>query len=186
MDEAPQLEPESSREEGAREEARNKAEDTYKKEMRRRIRRTTVRTRTRLFTMQMMWVVVLAAGAAVPLATALKWHAWVGPVLGFVVVVASGTERIYGRTTPAAVAWEKLNRELDRQTRLFNTSTLEYAEYAEYARRHERFALYVKHSEKAIRKFDKTMLAYTKSTLGESTPPVPNSSSKPQPDSAKK
>jgi hypothetical protein len=68
----------------------------------------------------MMWVVIVTAGAGVPLAAAVGWPDEVGPALGFVVVVvvASGIERIFGRTTPTAVAWEKLNRELSRQTRL--------------------------------------------------------------------
>lgn len=130
---------------------------SYQREIRKRTRRFTAATRARAFTMQLMWVVILAAGAAVPLAAALNWHEWVGPTLGFVVVVASGIERIFGRTTSAAVAVDGLRRELDRQTRMFGASALDYAQSE------DPFGLYVQRVEDAIASFDEMMLAHAAS-----------------------
>jgi hypothetical protein len=126
----------------------------YEHEMRRRLRYLDVVARLRAFTMQVVWIIVLAAGAAVPLATALEWDDWVAPVLGFVVVVASGVERIFNRTTAAAVAVDALRRRLDRERRVLVAGQLEYADAD------DPLGVYVERSEDAIAEFDRTMIDY--------------------------
>ncbi len=69
---------------------------------------------------------MIVAGAGVPLTEALGGPAWIGPILGFVVVVAVGIDRIFGRTTPAASAQDALRRGLARERRLFLSGASPY------------------------------------------------------------
>jgi hypothetical protein len=128
--------------------------DRYERELGRRRRRLSREVRLRSFTMQSMWIIVLAAGAAVPLATAMGSPGWVGPALGFVVVVATGIERIFTRTTVAAVAVDRLRRRLERERRGLSAGILDAGEA-------DQFALYVRNCEAAIAEFDETMIAYS-------------------------
>jgi hypothetical protein len=132
----------------------SEGERRYERELIRRRRRLTAQWGARAFVVQATWIVILAAGAAVPLATALEWDDSVGPVLGFVVVVATGVERIFGRTTQGAVAVDELRRRLDRERRLLDTRRMEYAETD------DPFGLFVARSEEAIDQYDRTMVEY--------------------------
>ncbi len=132
----------------------------YEREIARRRRRSTWEVGLRTFTMQVTWIVVLAAGAAVPLAAALGWPGWVAPVLGFVIVVATGIEKIFGRTTDAAVAVDALRRRLDRERRKRDARS--GSDEAES----DGFDAYVRGCERAIAEFDASMLAYTKKATG--------------------
>ena len=92
-----------------------------------------------------------------PLADAVGAAGWIGPTLGFVVVVASGLERIFGRTTPAAPAQGALRRGLARERRLFLAGAGPYDTEGG-------FDLYAQRSEELIAVYDQAMLDYS-STL---------------------
>ncbi|WES63167.1 hypothetical protein P0L94_11945 [Microbacter sp. GSS18] len=132
----------------------------YEGDIARRRRRLTWEVGLRSFTMQATWLVVLAAGAAVPLAAALGWPEWVAPVLGFAIVVATGIEKIFGRTTDAAVAVDALRRRLDRERRKRDARSGSDEADA------DGFDAYVRGCERAIAEFDDSMLAYTKKATG--------------------
>lgn len=112
---------------------------------------------------QAVWLVVLVAGAAVPLSDALVtdgWE-WVNPVLGFVIVLAAGLERIFRRTTDAAVPLDELRRNIAREHRLFLASADVYADPdAAYPR-------YAERVEEHIARYDHQMVAYAKRVVGD-------------------
>lgn len=107
--------------------------------------------------LQTLWIIVIVAGAGVPLNEALSGPGWVGPVLGFTVVVAAGVERIFGRTTPAAAAQDALRRGLARERRLFLAGVGPYDGDGA-------FELYAERSEQLVADYDQAMVAYS-STL---------------------
>ena len=49
-------------------------------------------------TVHLLWLVVVLAGAGIPLNGALGGPGWVEPVLGFVIVAAAGADKIFART----------------------------------------------------------------------------------------
>ncbi len=134
---------------------------TYAKDMDRKVRRLAAESSARAVVMQLNWIVVLMAGAAVPLSTALDWGDWVAPVLGFVVVVAAGIDRIFARTAPGAVAVDQLRRRLDREQRLWRARQLEYGDTD------DPLGLYVLRSEEAIAEFDRAMIDYNRRLVQE-------------------
>ncbi len=107
---------------------------------------------------QLVWLVVLVAGAAVPVSEAVlsdDW-AWVSPVLGFVIVVAAGLERIFRRTTDAAVPLDELRRNLARERRLLLAGADGYADSD------AGYALHVERVERHIAAYDAQMVEYAK------------------------
>lgn len=138
---------------------RRRGDDEYLKLMRSRLRSLDLEVRLRNIGIQVLWLVVVVAGAAVPLVVALDWPAWISPVLGFVVVVAAGIERIFSRTTEAAVAVDELRRNLARERRLLLAGSGDYADEA------RRFGVYVTRTEDAIARFDRRMLAYSEAVV---------------------
>ncbi len=76
------------------------------------------------------------------------------PVLGFVVVVAAGLERIFSRTTQSAVALDELRRGLARERRLLVAGTGEYADPD------GRVETYVRRSEEHLAAYDAMMVDY--------------------------
>ena len=133
----------------------------YEREVRRRLRQLVAQSRLRAFFMQVTWIVILAAGAAVPLATALDWPDWAGPVLGFVVVIATGLERIFRRTTTASVAVEALRQRLDRERRRYAVGGLGGSVDEDL------FERFVRRCEEAFDDFDETMLEYREQVARE-------------------
>ncbi len=97
--------------------------------MRRRLRAASFAVWLRAGGIQFAWLVILGAGAAIPLSEALidQGWSWVSPTLGFLVVVAAGVERIFGRTTEAAVALDRLRRELAREHRMLTAAAGPYS-----------------------------------------------------------
>lgn len=126
----------------------------YERDMNQRRRSLAREFRLRYFALQATWVIVLTAGAAIPLSAALGWPGWVAPVLGFSVVVATGLEKVFNRTTDGAVAVDRLRRALEQEGRLFRARRLHYADID------DPFDEYVCRSEAAIADFDRSMLAY--------------------------
>jgi len=133
-----------------------KNQQRYFNMLRFRSRIADLAARLRAVGIQLNWLAILIAGAAIPLIKALDIDEaeWVIPSLGFVVVVAAGLERIFARTTEAATAVEELRRRLARERRLL------LAESEEYAASEDRFATFVKRSEEAIAKYDSIMVKY--------------------------
>lgn len=135
----------------------------YDRLLGRRLRVANVAAWLRAGGIQAVWLVVLVAGAAVPLSDALisdGWT-WVSPMLGFVIVVAAGLERIFRRTTDAAAFLDELRRNVARERRLLLAGADVYgdpdASYARYAER----------VEQHIGVYDRHMVDYAKRLLGE-------------------
>ncbi len=90
-----------------------------------------------------------------PLTEALGGPSWLGPSLGFAVVVAAGVERIFGRATPAAAAQDLLRRGLARERRLF------LAGAGPYASGEAGLDLYAERSERLVADYDSAMVEYS-------------------------
>ncbi|MGE5210145.1 MAG: hypothetical protein ACM3MM_02720, partial [Acidobacteriota bacterium] len=71
------------------------AQRRYVDGVERRLGRLRSEVWLRTTTIQLLWLVVVLAGAAIPLSSALGWWDWIEPTLGFVVVAAAGVERIF-------------------------------------------------------------------------------------------
>lgn len=91
-----------------------------------------------------------------PLNEAVNGPSWVGPALGFVVVVAAGVERVFARTTPAAAAQDTLRRSLSREQRIFLARAGVYSEP-------DAFDRYIMRCEELIADYDRTMVEYSSS-----------------------
>lgn len=140
------------------------ARRAYERMIRRRLRYADAAGRLRAGGIQMVWLLIVIAGAAIPLTEALKsdgWE-WVSPVLGFVVVVASGLERIFSRTTVAAAAVDELRRDLARQRRQL------LAGCGEYDGAVDPFRLYAERTEEAMLRYDQQVIAYNKQVVASS------------------
>jgi hypothetical protein len=98
----------------------------YVEQLHARIRVGNAASMLRTGGIRTLWIIVVVAGAGVPLNEAIGGPVWFGPALGFVVVVAAGIERIFGRTTPAAAAQDLLRRGLARERRLFLSGAAAY------------------------------------------------------------
>ena len=87
----------------------------------------------------------------------------VSPTLGFLIVVAGGVERIFGRTTEAAVALDRSQRELAREHRMLtaNAGPKSLAD--------DRFALYAQRTEEHIARYDEQMVAHHSQVVSEAS-----------------
>ncbi len=130
------------------------AQHEYTDQLRSRIRIGNAASGLRTGGIQALWVIVIVAGAGVPLTEALGGPSWVGPVLGFVVVVAAGIERVFGRTTPAASAQDALRRGLAREQRLYLCGAGPYGGA-------DAFDRYAERSERLIAEYDEAMVTYS-------------------------
>ncbi len=128
----------------------------YDRVLRRRLRVADTAAWLRAGGMQAVWLVVLVAGAAVPLTEAIltEGWTWVSPVLGFVIVVAAGLERIFRRTTDAAVSLDELRRKVARERRLLQARADVYSDPD------ATYALYAERVEQLIADYDRRMVAY--------------------------
>ncbi|MGB3256407.1 MAG: hypothetical protein WBG89_14460 [Ornithinimicrobium sp.] len=126
----------------------------YVQELRSRIKMGNLGALLRTGGIQALWIVVILAGAGVPLNEAVDGPSWVGPALGFVVVVAAGVERIFARTTPAAAAQDTLRRSLSREQRIFLARAGVYSE-------EDAFDRYIVRCEQLIADYDQTMVDYS-------------------------
>ena len=126
--------------------------------VRSRLRLANLATRLRAGGIQVVWLVILIAGAAIPLTDALitEGWTWVSPMLGFLIVIAAGLERIFSRTTDAAVALDQLRRELSRERRLL------IARSGPYAETEEPESLYAARAEAVIGSYDARMVDYNR------------------------
>ena len=131
-------------------------QETFARLVRRRRRVASFAVWLRAGGIQFAWLVILGAGAAIPLSEALidQGWSWVSPTLGFLIVVAAGVERIFGRTTEAAVALDRLRRELAREHRMLTAAA------GPYSLADDCFALYAQRTEEHIARYDEQMVAY--------------------------
>jgi hypothetical protein len=103
---------------------------------------------------QIVWLTILIAGATITLSEVLiesGWE-WVSPVLGFIVVIAAGLERIFSRTTPAAAALDELRRNLAHEYRMYLAAPDDNGA--------DRFERYVERSEALVADYDQKMIDY--------------------------
>lgn len=100
----------------------------YVEDVERRVRRLRAEVWLRSTTIQLLWLIVILAGAAIPLSTALGWWSWIEPTLGFVVVAAAGVERIFARTSGKSATVDELRRALAHEHRMLLTATGDYAD----------------------------------------------------------
>ncbi len=138
------------------------AQQRYAAELHRRVRLGNAGALLRTWGIQALWIIVILSGAGVPLNEALDGPYWVGPVLGFLVVVAAGIERVFGRTTPAAAAQDVLRRGLAREQRLFDAGVGDY-------RGDDAFERYLRRCEELISAYDESMLDYSASLARRSS-----------------
>lgn len=117
-----------------------------------RLRRSRIAAVARSAGVQSAWSLTLLAGAGVPLAQALGAYKWVAPILGFLVVVASGAQGIFARTAGMGSAMDRLARSLASERRLYEMSAGPYAEQGDM------FIRFVERSEEAIAGYDRAMV----------------------------
>ncbi len=131
----------------------------YDKHLRRRLLVAGAAAWMRAGGIQAVWLIVLVAGAAVPLSDAVlsgEGWTWVTPTLGFIIVVAAGLERIFRRTTDAAVPLDELRRNVSRERRLL------LARAEKYGDPDTTYTLYVQRVEQHIAEYDRQMVEYAK------------------------
>jgi hypothetical protein len=141
---------------------RTKDDHRYDRLIRSRLRVANVAAWLRASGIQIVWLVILIAGAAIPLSEALitSGWAWVSPTLGFIIVIAAGLERIFSRTTGAAVALDRLRRDLSRERRLLIARSGPYAELT------DPFCTYAERAESVIAEYDQAMVSHHQQIVG--------------------
>ncbi|MEM9561360.1 MAG: hypothetical protein AAGA93_02000 [Actinomycetota bacterium] len=133
----------------------------YMAEVDRRLWQATWQVRFRVGAIQLSWVIVTIAGAAVALVEAFDWPRWVAALLGFVVVVFQGFERIFGRTTEGSRSVDVLRRDLGREKRLYLTGEGRYKDDA------DPFSSFVGVAEAIIARNDDEEVAYNAKMTGD-------------------
>ena len=114
-------------------------------------------------TVHALWLVVVLAGAGIPLNGALGGPSWVEPSLGFVIVAAAGADKIFARTRHKAAAVDTLRRSLNKQLRLMSTASGDYAGLDDPPRA---FAKFVNNSELLIDQYDQQVIEQNKQFFG--------------------
>ncbi len=99
------------------------------------------------------WIVVLLAGAAVSLVDVFDLSSRFAALLGFVVVVFQGIDRVFDRTAPGAQADDRLRRALAQEQRLLVCG-------GPYADAEDAVRLFADRCEGLPAKNDETMIDY--------------------------
>ncbi len=131
-------------------------EAAYLAVVERRIKWSDRAMNTRSFGQVFAWTVALLAGAGVAVAEVLasQWR-WAPAVLGFVVVVAQGADRLFARTAGGAIAMESMRRMLTKEKRLYLSRAGPYAG-AETA-----FDTFVERVERVLDQYDDASVELT-------------------------
>lgn len=148
---------------GAATEPSTPGQQRFDRLLQRRLRVANATAWMRAGGIQAVWLIVLVAGAAIPLSDALiidGWT-WVTPVLGLVIVFAAGLERIFRRTTDAAVPLDELRRNIARERRLLMASANVYGEPG------ATHALFAERVEAHIAEYDRQMVDYGRRIVGD-------------------
>lgn len=136
----------------------------YLRTIDKRVRSANWAVLSRVAGLQVAWGVSLVAGAAVPLVQALDWDAKdaITAVLGFVVVVAQGADRLMARTSGVVQADDAMRRAMARERRLFD------ARQGPYRDVDDPFAVFVDRVEAVIAEHDGHVAAYSRDLLANS------------------
>jgi hypothetical protein len=132
----------------------------YLDEIQRRTRTAGISMWARGATVQFLWLVVVLAGAGIPLNGALGGPDWVEPTLGFIVVAAAGIDQIFGRTSRKAATVDRLRRALAHETRLLRAGAVPYADDS------TAFATFIERCELAIAEYNKRVIKENRRLLG--------------------
>lgn len=99
------------------------------------------------------WTIALAAGGAVSLSQAVanSWN-WLPAVLGFVVVVAQGSDRLLNRSADGSASMDRMRRDLSREVRLFHARAAHYDI-------DDRFPVFVARAEAILSAYDDDSVA---------------------------
>lgn len=120
----------------------------YVRRIRQRIRWSDLAMNSRSAGQRAAWVVALIAGAAVTLSEAIGDLTWLPAFLGFVIVVAQGTDRLFARGVEGARSMDAMRRALSKEHRLYDAGAGPY-EVAE-----QPFALFVERCEALLDEYD--------------------------------
>jgi hypothetical protein len=142
----------------------------YLKAVNRRVKRADAAVLSRLIGVQVAWIVSLIAGAGVALVQAIGAQVdWLGPnadwisaLLGFLVVLAQGADRLVARTSGVVRAEEDMRRNLAREQRLF------HARSGPYRTTDDPFHVFVQRAEVELATHDREVAAYSVSLLQSS------------------
>lgn len=127
---------------------------SYLRDVQRRSRRARWSTRARYVSIHLSWIVVLLAGAAISLVEALELPRAVAPLLGFVVVVFQGVDRIFDRTSRGSIAMDQLRRNLAGEERQL------LGRVGDYAAAEHPVDLFAERCEELLKQNDDAMIAY--------------------------
>ncbi len=142
-------------------------QQTYLAAVRRRVRRADAAVLSRVAGVQVAWSVALIAGASVPLVQAIGAGntrvaanaAWITAILGFLVVIAQGADRLFARTSGVVRADDEMRRNLAREERLYLAGSGPYADAA------DPFHLFVERAEAELARHDGHAAAYSGALL---------------------
>jgi hypothetical protein len=126
----------------------------YLQEIRRRDRRATWATRCRYVLIHLSWIIVLLAGAAVALVDVFDLSSRFAALLGFVVVVFQGIERVFDRTSVGSRSMDLLRRGLAREQRLM------LVRGGPYASAEDPIELFAERCEQLLSENDDAMVDY--------------------------
>ncbi len=141
----------------------------YVKAVAKRARRANLAVESRLVGIQVTWSVALIAGTGVTVMQAFRQSEnWLGhnsalitALLGFVVVVAQGADRLLGRTAAGAAPDDVLRRGLARERRLFDAGE------GPYKGSDDSFSVFVERVENLLAANDYAVMAYNRQLFAE-------------------
>jgi hypothetical protein len=110
--------------------------------------------RARYVAIHASWIVVLLAGAAVSLVDVFDLSSRFAALLGFVVVVFQGIDRVFDRTAPGAHADNRLRRALAQEQRLLPVRG------GPYAKAEDAVGVFAERCERLLAENDATMIDY--------------------------
>ncbi len=116
--------------------------------------------RARYVSIHLSWIVVLVAGAAVALVDVFDLSTRYAAVLGLVVVVFQGFERIFDRTSHGAQANDVLRRALEQEQRMALGGIGPYVDAA------DPFDVFAERCEALIAAHDATMVDFFSNLTG--------------------
>ena len=105
----------------------DEAQQQYMHRIEKRIRWADRGMNARSVGQKVAWTVARVAGGAVSLSEAVVASMdWLPAVLGFVVVVAQGSDRLLRRSAEGSASMERMRRDLSREHRLFRARATVY------------------------------------------------------------
>ena len=135
--------------------------------MNRRVRRANAAVLSRVIGVQIAWSVSLLCGAGVALAqvwsgfddSSSNAPQWVSALLGFVIVVAQGADRLFARTSGVVQADDQMRRNMAREQRWFQAGA------GPYLGSDDPFNLFVDRAEAELALHDQQVSVYSAKLL---------------------